>query len=310
MISEPTENARRVRFLTQDASNDVPLVFIYKQGEYTEGGTSDIFLRRTNGGSITPDALVPPIDVANCRSSIVTGGDPLVDIAQPPAINFSGTAVIKGVTGTAPDALSGANPIENAIAHRGVIRGNTILIGYSYTPDLSRFLLLDDSDPYNFYIRRSTDGGATWSEAVNMTPAITGASQLTVKEPRIVGTPPTVAGGLPGNTQDPNVIYVAYGLQTNVREPLESPEDVDIYMMVSLDEGLTYSTPVALIQGDVLDGFNDVLDDFETQIKLRPDGLEAHVVWSTEDAGVNAVSYRRVSVAAPAIFADGFEARP
>lgn len=311
IISEPGENARRVRFLTQDASNDVPLVFIYKQGEYTQGGPSDIFVRRATGGMFTPDALDPPVDVLNCTSSIVTGGDPLVDIVQPPAINFSGTAFLGDVTGTAPDALSGANAIENALAHRGVMRGNTILIGYSYTPDLSRFQLLDNSDPYNFYIRRSTDGGLTWSDAVNMTPDITGESQLTVKEPRIVGTPPTVAGGLPGNTQDPNVIYVAYGLQTNVRQPIFTPADVDIYMMMSLDEGLSWSQAQPLTAGDVIGGLDDDLEDFETQIKVRPDGLEGHVVWSSNNGVVNQSLYRRVlvvDVPEDAIFRNGFEA--
>lgn len=310
IISEPTENARRVRFLTQDVTNEVPLLFIYKQGEYSQGGPSDIFLRRATGGQFTPDSLDPPIDVANCTSSIVTGGNPIEDIVQPPALNLSGSAFLGGGTGTAPDALSGDNPLENALAHRGVMRGNTILIGYSYTPDLYRFQFLDDTDPYNFYIRRSVDGGLTWSDAVNMTPEITGPSQLTVKEPRIVGTPPTVAGGLPGNTQDPNVVYVAYGTQTNVRQPLFQPTDVDIYMMVSLDEGETWSPAKALTAGDVVGGLDDELEDFETQIRARPDGLEAHVVWSTDVEGVNAVSYRRTRVVdAPpdAIFKNGFE---
>jgi len=309
IISEPAENARRVRFLTQETTNAVPLVFIYKQGEFTQGGPSDIFLRRATGNQITPESLDPPIDVANCRSSIVTGGDPLVDIVQPPAINFSGSDLLKGGTGTAPGALSGDNPIENSLAHRGIIRGNTIIVGYSYTPDLYRFTFLDDTDPYNFYIRRSLDGGATWSEAVNMTPEITGPSQLTVKEPRIVPTPPTVAGGLPGNTQDPGVITVAYGLQTNVRQPIFSPADVDIYMMVSLDEGATWSRAKAITSGDISGGFSDELEDFETQIKVRPDGLEGHVVWSTSTEGATNASYRRYQVvdgAPDEIFRDGF----
>jgi hypothetical protein len=310
IISEPTENARRVRFLTQEATNPVPLVFFYKQGEYSQGGPSDIFLRRTTGNQITPESLDPPIDVANCRSSINTGGNPIVDITQPPAINFSGSDALKGGTGTAPGALSGENPIENALAHRGVMRGNTIIVGYSYTPDLFRFQYLDDTDPYNFWIRRSTDGGATWGAAVNMTPEITGPSQLTVKEPRIVGTPPTVAGGLPGNTQDPNVIYIGYGLQTNVREPLEVPADVDIYMMVSMDEGLSWTPAKAITSGDVQGGYQDDLEDFETQVKVRPDGLEGHVVWSSNDGTVNNALYRRIDVVdAPLdpIFANGFE---
>jgi hypothetical protein len=310
IISEPTENARRVRFLTQETTNAVPLVFIYKQGEFTQGGPSDIFLRRATGNQFTPESLDPPVDVANCRSSIVTGGDPLVDITQPPAINFSGSDLLKGGTGTAPGALSGDNPIENALAHRGIMRGNTIIIGYSYTPDLYRFTFLDDTDPYNFYIRRSLDAGVTWSDAVNMTPEITGPSQLTVKEPRIVPTPPTVAGGLPGNTQDPNVITVAYGLQTNVRQPIFSPVDVDIYMMVSLDQGASWSRAKAITSGDVSGGLSDELEDFETQIKVRPDGLEGHVVWSTAVAGITGASYRRyevVDLPPDPLFADGFE---
>jgi hypothetical protein len=318
IISEPGENARRVRFLTQDLVNDVPLLFIFKQGEFTQGGPSDIFMRRATGGQITPESLDPPVDAANCRSSIVTGGNPLVDIEQPPALNLSGSDALKGGTGTAPGATSGANPIENALAHRGVMRGNTIVLGYSYTPDLYRFTYLDNVDPYNFFIRRSTDGGVTWSEAVNMTPAVTGPSQLTVKEPRIVGTPATVAGGLPGNTQDPNVIYVAYGLQTNVRQPIFQPVDVDIYLQVSLDEGLSFTPAVAITQGDIIGGFEDDLDDFETQIKTRPDGLEGHVVWSTGvpapnpiDGTIKQASYRRVLVVdGDPIFSNGFESAP
>lgn len=46
---------------------------------------------------------------------------------------------------------------------------------------------------------------------------------------------------------------------------------------------------------------------------MRPDGLEAHVVWSTNVEGVSQVSYRRtlvVDVPPDAIFRDGFEALP
>lgn len=310
IISIPSENARRVRFLTQDTGT-TKLVFIYKQGEFTTGGPSDIFLRRTTNSLITPASLDPPVDAANCTSSINSGGNPLVDLAaQPPAINFSGSDALKGGTGTAPGALSGDNPIENALAHRGQMRGNTILIGYSYTPDLFRFTYLDNVDPYNFYIRRSTDGGATWSDAVNLTPEVTGPSRLSVREPRIVGTPGTVASGLPEDIQNPAAIWVAYGLQTNVREPIFTPVDVDIYAMVSLDEGLTWTRSKALSVGDAEAGFPDEWADAETQIKVRPDGLQGHIVWGTKLLGVDTVSYRRVDVVdAPpdAMFADGFE---
>lgn len=317
IISTPAENARRVRFLTQEPPNATQLVFIYKQGDYSQGGPSDIFLRRTTGGLLTPASLQPPVDVADCTDSINNGDNVLVTLAdQPPAINFSGSDALKGGTGTAPDATSGANPIENALAHRGIMRGNTIIIGYSYTPDLFRFTYLNNTDPYNFWIRRSTDGGATWSAAENLTPEVTGPSQLSVREPRIVPTPPTVVSTPqdPANVQNPNVITVAYGTITNVREPIETPEDVDIYMMVSLDNGLTWTRAQAITVGDVENGFPDEAEDFETQIKVRPDGLEGHVVWSTAVPSaanpavtVDSASYRRYELLEDAMFRDGFE---
>jgi hypothetical protein len=319
IISTPTENARRVRFLTQDAG-DTQLVFIYKQGDYSAGGPSDVFLRRTTGALLTPASLQPPVDAVNCTASKNDDEDVLALLAQqPPALNFSGSDALKGGTGTAPGATSGANPIENALAHRGIMRGTTIIIGYSYTPDLFRFTYLNNTDPYNFWIRRSTDGGATWSAPVNLTPEVTGPSQLSVREPRIVPTPPTVVSTPqdPANVQNPNVITVAYGTITNVREPIETPEDVDIYMMVSLDNGLTWTRAQAITVGDVENGFPDEAEDFETQIKVRPDGLEGHVVWSTAVPSsvtpattVDAVSYRRYDVVTEALFADGFEEAP
>jgi hypothetical protein len=317
IISTPTENARRVRFLTQEPPNATQLLFIYKQGEFSQGGPSDIFLRRTTNALLTPESLQPPIDAADCTDSINNGDDVLVALAdQPPAFNFSGSSALKGGTGTAPDALSGANPIENALAHRGVMRGNTVIVGYSYTPDLFRFTYLNNTDPYNFWIRRSTDGGTTFGPAVNLTPEVTGPSQLSVREPRIVPTPPTVVGTPqnPANVQDSNVITVAYGTITNVREPIETPQDVDIYMMVSLDSGLSWTRAKAITAGDVENGFPDEAEDFETQIKVRPDGREGYVVWSTSvpstttpGTNVDAVSYRRYQVVVDAMFADGFE---
>jgi hypothetical protein len=317
IISAPVENARRVRFLTQEPPNATQLVFMYKQGEYSQGGPSDIFVRRTTSGLLTPESLQPPVDAVNCTASKNDDEDVLALLAQqPPAINFSGSDQLKGGTGTAPGALSGDNPIENALAHRGIMRGGTIIIGYSYTPDLFRYTYLDDTDPYNFWIRRSTDGGATWSAAVNLTPEVTGPSKLSVREPRIVPTPPTVTSTPqdPTNVQNPNVITVAYGTITNVREPIETPEDVDIYMMVSLDNGLSWTRAQAITVGDVENGFPDEAEDFETQIKVRPDGLEGHVVWSsavpssvTPTTTVDAVSYRRYEVVTEALFADGFE---
>jgi len=299
IISNPWESARRVRFLVQSASQEVPLLFIYKQGDYTQGGPSDVMLRRAVGGFM-PENLQPAVDVENCRVSILDDEDPLYAIraeVHEAAMNFSGSRTVGGEPGTGQmgEAIAtGANPLENALAHRGMMRGSTVLLGYSYVPDLVQFLDLDSEAPYNFMVRRSTDGGATWTDARNLTPLVTAESGYTVKEPRIVPTPgsgPKCATD-PTDCQDPNVIYVAYGLQENVYDHYEDAGDVDIYMQVTLDAGLSFSAPQAITAGDAMFGTPDDFGDFETQIKIRPDGRESYTVWSGDDGIAKHAMYR------------------
>jgi hypothetical protein len=188
-----------------------------------------------------------------------------------------------------------ANPIENALAHRGAMRGSNILIGFSYVPDLAAFSLLDDQEPYRFYVRRSTDGGATWTDALDLTPMMDAASGYTAKEPRIVPTPgsgPGCALGDPTDCQDTNVLYVAFGMQTNVRS-YEEAADVDLYMLMTPDFGGTFTEPQAITAGDALNGLPDDFGDFETQIKLRPDGRASYTVWSGDDGSGNNAMFRR-----------------
>ena len=49
------------------------------------------------------------------------------------------------------------NPIEDANAHRAVLRGSMVVIGWCYTWNgpLARYT---DLANYNFYVRRSIDG--------------------------------------------------------------------------------------------------------------------------------------------------------
>ena len=62
IISRPIENGRRIRILTQPLTNgDTGIVFIYKQGDFSQGGPSDIMLRRAVGG-YGPGNIVPAID--------------------------------------------------------------------------------------------------------------------------------------------------------------------------------------------------------------------------------------------------------
>jgi hypothetical protein len=53
------------------------------------------------------------------------------------------------------------NPYDEARAHRGSIRGDFVAMGFSYTANWAASR--NGNDAYNFYVRRSFDGGLTWT---------------------------------------------------------------------------------------------------------------------------------------------------
>jgi len=335
IISRPIENGRRVRILTQPLSaGSTGIVFIYKQGDFTQGGPSDIMLRRAVGG-YEPNDVVPAIDTEltgifgeRCRAHVNNQDDDLVgddELMDDPlndirfgtlhlsALNFSGSAAYLDQPGTAPDVESGLNPFENALAHRGQLRGDTLVVGFSHVPDQARFDFLDDAIPYNFYMRSSQDGGDSWGPSVNVS-NLTPESGLSAREPRIVGTPGNGPGCAdPQNPTDPtdcrnnDIMYFGFGTQTNVTN-LELPEDVDIFMGATQDGGQTFSGIQAITAGDALFGIADDDADLETQLKLRPDGLQAFVVWTSTPETTDDVAFRELELDPDLIFRDGFEA--
>jgi hypothetical protein len=318
-----------VRVFTQSLSTgQTGLVFIYKQGDFSQGGPSDIMTRRAVGG-YDPINIIPAVDSTvvgefgeRCRAHVNNADaddigddelmdDPLTDIAHTPAVNLSGSSLYNELPGNAPDAETGLNPYENALAHRGQMKGDIVVVGFSHTPDQARFDFLSQSEPYNFYIKNSQDGGATWSVAYNLS-QLNEASGVSVREPRIVGTP----GNGPGcsdpenitnetDCQNPKVMYIGFGLQTNVTN-VEVTDDVDIYMGITQNGGLSYSPVQHITAGDVIGGQADDIVDFETQLKVRPDGQQAFVAWSSIPGMTKDVTFRELNYI-DIIFADDFE---
>ncbi len=282
ILSDPLRNARRPRMLTQGASaGDTRIVFIYKQGEGDSGAPSDIMMRRAVGG-MSPDKVRPPLP-ANCAleptiQSIIGNN---AQYRQNPAVNLS------SVLGEKAD--SEANPIEDALAHRGVLRGKDVVIGYSYTPDQAKARYAAQEN-YNFYVRRSSDGGQTFSAPVNVS-NVPVASGLTVREPRIVGTPgsgPRCAQD-PADCQNTDALYLVYGTATNVYEQLGGSVDVDLFARQSGDFGMTFTDTVAVSAGNALAGDDDHSEDAEAQLRVSPDGSRMYVVWGTSGATSDAL---------------------
>jgi hypothetical protein len=192
------------------------------------------------------------------------------------------------------------------LAHRGVLRGDELWIGYNYTNDLVK--MWAQLDNYNFWVRKFTFDGVSgsWGLPYNIT-NITD-TRINVREPRFFGTPPSQPAGCPSGiptdptTIDPtlcqakNVIFVAYGSQTNV-SPFDpnGPEDLGIYLTVSQDSGLSFipSVEYSMERGSL---FNDEDYAFEAQLVARPDGTRVYGTFNTENASGSAAAYRSADI--------------
>ncbi|WP_119353636.1 choice-of-anchor O protein [Azohydromonas sediminis] len=288
VISDPLKNGRRVRFLTQSptdaGSGGIQIAIFWKEGIYDKGGPSDIVVRRGMGG-LQPANMVPTVDAACATSDYTTA----IGLSNQRAENISSRA---SVVTAADDGLTDdteRNFTENALAHRGVLRGGDLWIGYNYTADLVR--LWAQLDNYNFWVRKYTWNGTSgsWGLPVNLSNVTD--KTINVREPRFFGTPAsnTNAGFCDGtptqNTafcQDRSVIYVAWGTQTNVSpfDPV-GPVDLGLWITVSNDGGATYAKPVKLstVQGPSSQD-PDGESAYETQPQTRPDGREFYAVWN------------------------------
>ncbi len=255
------ENARRVRYIAQPVAqmgdSRTLGALIYRMGVYGESGSADFIMQRI---------VVPDGDT----------GDPFrAENIQAP-VNISATTVtstttVDGVTRTVTwkqtagnlDDKTSASGRESARAHRGFIKGDFLALGYTWTPDWKA--ALSGKDVENYYVRRSFDGGATFTT----TPAALGGDGVrsceysnnpatgllrtpvcknigpgqfepaqnltrlpdfgqTVIEPRLQGLPGSIAGSpYPEDTQDTSVVWQAWGTGSpkSIASGEEDPED-------------------------------------------------------------------------------------
>ena len=160
------ENARRVRFLPQPKSKAGPsgtvLAILYRQGEEGSGKPADIFMRTAVS---LPTDKGNPYKFTNVRPgaqnlSSVTA----TELFQDP---FDSTKPVKMLRwGWSPTNLtdsSAKNPYTDARAHRGSLVGDDLIIAYSWTPNWGR----RGNDKYDLYVRRSFNGGRSWTTDPN-----------------------------------------------------------------------------------------------------------------------------------------------
>ncbi|AOW12007.1 hypothetical protein LPB072_03195 [Hydrogenophaga crassostreae] len=284
IISDPSKNARRVRFLTQSPTDagtgGIQIGIFWKEGSYDKGGPSDIRVRRGMGG-LQPANLLPAVD-ANCATSDYATAIGLTSTKGDNISSKAPTATVANLTDNTE-----LNYTENALAHRGVLRGEDMWIGYNYTGDLVK--LWAGLDNYNFWIRRfnMTTG---WDNPKNVT-NITNKG-INVREPRIFGTPksnqtscPTgnpadASTTNPADCQNANVVYLAWGTQTNV-SPYDPAggQDLGEFITVSRDSAASFAPVVKLsaVQGVY---WGDQESAYESQNVTNPDGSRFYSVWN------------------------------
>lgn len=189
------ENARRGRFILQGGgaigASRTTMLMVYKQGEEGAGRPSDIFMRRWvvptddnfkadnpyRFGNIVGEWVQDvfydddgegqlgewywasgPVNMSSVTPVHETpsAGDPDIDDA------YGAVKVVSWEqTEDNLDDSSSFNPYDDARAHRGQIRGDFVQLGFSYTPNWAA--ARNGNDKYDFYIRRSFDGGVNWT---------------------------------------------------------------------------------------------------------------------------------------------------
>lgn len=181
------ENARRGRFILQGVgamkSSRTPMLMVYKMGEAGHGRPSDIFLSRWE----VPAEFDPTVD--NPYSFDNVQGELKVDVLSGQKYWHSGPRNMSSVTPIeTTDSMgdpesddpfgavkvirwqqtadnfadkSHTNRYDDARAHRGQIRGDFVTMGFSYTANWAA--ARNGNDKYDFFIRRSFDGGKIWT---------------------------------------------------------------------------------------------------------------------------------------------------
>lgn len=184
-----------------DSGAGTVLLAVYKQGMEGKGRPSDIMLRRMS--VLIPDTCNAagkecsykggnPYAFANFKCEGFNGDAGEMNAGQcikGGALNMSSVGIVTTEPPSQDDAVpdgdggedtydklvewdwstanfddeSWVTPMTEARAHRGQIRGDRVVMGYSWTPNWAASR--NGKDKFDLFVRRSFDGGLTWTTA-------------------------------------------------------------------------------------------------------------------------------------------------
>jgi len=257
IVNDPLKNARRPRVVLQGDSSagSSPLrmlVFYRLSGIIEPGAPADIVLHRGLKDTVA-DAASTGFRAADLEPYTL-------------ARNMSDPGELRAG--------------DNALAHRGFMRGSFIAFGYSYTTDMVA-ADPEKTDPptetNNFYVHISSDSGASWSpphQVSYFTANDMGVPAVSVAEPRLVPTSGTLTNpltGIPdaGDTQNTDIFYVAFGSYRNT----PGKPDFRVFVTRSINGGLSFEPTTAMPAAE---------GQSESQLRVLPDGSAAAILWMQE----------------------------
>lgn len=170
LVSDEGQSGRRVRYITQPvaqmgASRTIGLI-LYREGTEGHAGAADFLVRRfvVPAGDAATDnpfraANMTGVTNVSATTELQRVPDPVT--GDPRATRWTQTAA------NLHDAPS-VSALESARGHRGMMKGDFLALGYLWTPNWGLFM--QGRDIENYYVRRSFDGGATFTSAPSRAP--------------------------------------------------------------------------------------------------------------------------------------------
>jgi hypothetical protein len=271
IISDPAENGRRARvmaMMSPGSASGARLLVIWRQGQGIQGAPADFMARI---GSVPAGTKLADVPHAGFRIEDLWPEVNTDDAAaNEPALNLSGASL---------DDPSWVDPLANAMAHRAVMNGDFIYAGYTFDPNGE-----DEVNEYQFLLRRSDDGGRTWSRPMSATESVSGSAN--VIEPRLVRSPGTIQSGSPRDVHNRDVYLIAWGTESILPDGLGTYRD-ELFVTRTSDRGLSFE------RAQALHDTRTAPDQTDEQIQLRttPDGQNVSAVWIRKDSVGSSVMF-------------------
>jgi hypothetical protein len=272
IVSQPEENGRRVRLVAQGTpgpESDLRWAIFWRQGIGGQGASADIVLR-LGSEDFASTNLFPTVD-AGCATSDSEAASML---DNDPPLNVSSDTPIATDDDLA-DATD-ANSVENARAHRALLRGDDLYVGYTYTEDDALAQLARPRANYDYWMRHLDAAAGIWTSPNNLSQIRN--KNVDAKEPRLVGTPgngPNCPAD-PEDCQDTRVFFAAWG--TERKDPVTGAAvDLDIFVAYTANQGEDFAPAIRIARGD------NVNDQAEDQLRSTPDGNRMFSVWNDRD---------------------------